>query len=376
MCLITQISSLILNRRIAAWTGMFAALMLISGPIASAPAKHPAKRIKHVKPVKPAGSPAWDDFPRAYQVPRYEMDIDHNPDYVFGVTKAFKPYQDPDRKEAEDLPNPLDNPDFRSYKLIVIVNKRDDPFWGRGQTMRVYQRGQPGLHYYWLISTGRKGFDTPAGYYRPQAFSSRHYSSKYDAPMQWAVFFNRGMALHSSLDRQAMKEMGHEAASHGCVHVEDYRAQELFHLVGHSGYGSVDVIGGNGRKTGKTVASYKTLIIVAPAAHWSGAGKATKPREVPLLQPAPEDSSKSEIEGIHQAVSVQAPIRDTETEARPATYVSAPIHEPLAPEEVSGQELPAPAPQDMTIPDPEFQTPSSSEAMLPGTYESQPDTLQ
>ncbi len=220
--------------------------------------------------VEPPGP--WEGFPRTQPTTRYEADVGAKPDYQFGVTKAFSPYVDPDRAEADGLANPLDNPDFASYNLIVIVNKRSDPFWGKAQTLRVYKR-EVGLLYYWLISSGAKGYETSSGYFRPQLFSSRHWSGKYDAPMLWAVFFNGGMALHSSLDRTSMREMGQAAASHGCVHVEDYRAEELFHLVGQSGYGPVDVIDrGSGRKTGGKAPSYKTLIIVAPVKRWGGNG--------------------------------------------------------------------------------------------------------
>ncbi len=223
----------------------------------------------------------WEGFPRTQPTARYEADVAANPSYQFGVTKAFSPYKDPDRAEADGLANPLDNPDFASYNLIVIVNKKNDPFWGKAQTLRVYKR-DVGLLYYWLISSGAKGYETSSGYFRPQFFSSRHWSGKYDAPMLWAVFFNGGMALHSSLDRESMREMGQAAASHGCVHVEDYRAEELFHLVGQSGFGQVDVIErGTGRKTGAKAQSYKTLIIVSPVNRWGQKGPAPKTASTP-----------------------------------------------------------------------------------------------
>jgi lipoprotein-anchoring transpeptidase ErfK/SrfK len=214
----------------------------------------------------------WEGFPRTQPTPKYENDVGADKDYKFGVTKAFSPYKDPDISETEGLTNPLENHDFDSYNLIIVVSKKDDPYWGKAQTLRVYKR-DIGLHYYWMVSSGQKGFETASGYFRPQAFSSRHWSGKYDAPMLWAVFFNGGMALHSSLDRLAMQEMGNAAASHGCVHVEDYRAEELFHLVGHSGFGPVEVIDRNtGRKTGGKAQSYKTLIIVGPTGHWGQKG--------------------------------------------------------------------------------------------------------
>lgn len=209
----------------------------------------------------------WQGFPRSMPNLRYEDDEAANWKHPFGVEKAFSPYKDPSLVDALALQSPLENPDFRSYSLIVIVNKTNDPFWGVQQTMRIYQRGR-GLLYYWFISTGIKGFETPSGYYRPTMFSSRHWSTIYQVPMLWAVFFHGGMALHSSLDRESIGELGLKPSSHGCVHVEEYRAEELFHLVGHSGYGPVDVIQKmTGRKTGKRVLSYKTLIIVSPIAH-------------------------------------------------------------------------------------------------------------
>ena len=227
----------------------------------------------------------WDGFPRTQPTPRYESDVSADKSYKFGVTKAFSPYKDPDISETEGLPNPLENHDFDSYNLIVVVSKKDDPYWGKAQTLRLYKR-DVGLHYYWQVSSGQKGFETASGYFRPQAFSSRHWSGKYDAPMLWAVFFNGGMALHSSLDRQALQEMGNAAASHGCVHVEDYRAEELFHLVGQSGYGPVDVIDRNtGRKTGAKAQSYKTLIIVGPTGHWGQKGAPTS-RVKDVVKPA------------------------------------------------------------------------------------------
>jgi hypothetical protein len=214
----------------------------------------------------PAGP--WGGFPRTYPTPRYENDPAADFSYHFGVTKAFSPYKDPDQSVALQLPNPLDDPDLDSYNLIVVISKSDDDFWGPEQTLRVYKRGS-GLLYYWLVSTGMQGHETAAGYFSPKEFSSRHWSAEYDAPMLWAIFFHGGMALHSSLDRASIADMGKAAESHGCVHEEDYRAEEMFHLVGQSGYGPVDQIGEkSGRPTGRTISAYRTLIIIGPTTPW------------------------------------------------------------------------------------------------------------
>lgn len=246
---------------------------------------------------------AWEGYGRSVPKPRYEQDEGANFQYRFGVHEAFTPYRDPDRSEAESLPDPLLDPAFSSYRLIVIVNKADDAFWGRGQTLRVYRRGE-GLIYYWLISTGIPGFETPSGYFIPQGFSYRHWSGPYDAPMLWSVFFNGGVSLHSSLDRDALYKLGRAADSHGCVHVEDHRAEELYHLVGQSGYGLIDQIGRhNGRpvragKARKKISGYRTLIIVAPTARFSQAGE------------IPESSQPAEPAGAVQA-SPEPDARDT-----------------------------------------------------------------
>jgi len=232
----------------------------------------------------------WEGFGRSTPSPRYEQDEGARSDYQFGVNEAFEPYQDPPLAEAESLPNPLFEPRFDTYKLILVINKKTHPFWGRAQTLRVYKRGW-GLIYYWLISTGAPSFETPSGYYRPQGFSYRHWSRPYDAPMLWAVFFNSGIALHSSLDREALRDMGRAAASHGCVRIEDYRAEELYHLIGHSGFGQVDLLdrhtGATLMKDGKRrkVQAYRTLIIVAPTRRWT--------RSVPARKVVAEPADKT-----------------------------------------------------------------------------------
>lgn len=261
----------------------------------------------------------WDGFPRTRQTPRYENDPAADASYQFGVTKAFSPYQDPDKTVAVSLPNPLDDPDFSSYKLIVVISKTDDNpsddhFWGPEQTLRVYQRDR-GLVYYWKVSTGMPGHETASGYFTPKAFSSRHWSTEYDAPMLWAVFFHGGAALHSSLDRSSIADMGKAAESHGCVHEEDYRAEEMFHLVGQSGYGLVDQISEQtGRPTGRQVSAYKTLIIIGPTERWDSGQPGTQQADTgvpPQTADHATDSRQPEMPIEDSGATVQAdPVSD------------------------------------------------------------------
>lgn len=250
---------------------------------------------------------AWDGYGRSTPSTRYERDEGSRAEFSPGkALKAFAPYQDPPFAEALALPNPLREPRFQSYQAIVVVNKLSHPFWGRAQTLRVYLRGH-GLMRYWLISTGGKGFETPSGYFVPQGFSSRHWSSRYDAPMLWAVFFNSGISLHSSLDRGALRDMGHAATSHGCVRIEDHRAEELYHLIGHSGYGLVDRLDRNGlqvKMKGRPakLMAYKTLIVVAPTRQWATQPSVKQPARASVAHKASVAGVASSRPGIRTSV--------------------------------------------------------------------------
>jgi hypothetical protein len=82
--------------------------------------------------------------------------------------------------------------------------------------------------YEWPVSTGRPGFETPTGAFRPNRMDADHYSQEYDqAPMPYAVFFDlKGHAIHGSFD-----PIGRPAASHGCVRLAPTNAAKLFALI-------------------------------------------------------------------------------------------------------------------------------------------------
>jgi lipoprotein-anchoring transpeptidase ErfK/SrfK len=95
-----------------------------------------------------------------------------------------------------------------------------------GQKMEVYVDGR--LKHRWPVSTGRDGYDTPGGNYKPQRLEKQWYSRKYDnAPMPNAVFFNGGYAIHGTTDT---KRLG-RAASHGCIRLHPSHAAQLYGLV-------------------------------------------------------------------------------------------------------------------------------------------------
>ena len=102
------------------------------------------------------------------------------------------------------------------------------------QRMSVEEDGS--LLYTWRISSGRPGFDTPNGAFRPNRMDADHYSSEYDnAPMPHAIFFDlHGHAIHGSFD-----PIGHPAASHGCVRLDPANAATLFDLVKKDGMANI-----------------------------------------------------------------------------------------------------------------------------------------
>jgi lipoprotein-anchoring transpeptidase ErfK/SrfK len=94
------------------------------------------------------------------------------------------------------------------------------------QVMDVYVNGYH--RYSWAISTGRRGYATPAGIYRPTRLERVWHSRKYDwSPMPYSIFFRGGYAIHGTYET---KHLGRRA-SHGCIRLAPHNASQLFSLV-------------------------------------------------------------------------------------------------------------------------------------------------
>jgi lipoprotein-anchoring transpeptidase ErfK/SrfK len=101
-------------------------------------------------------------------------------------------------------------------RMDVVINRGD----GTKQT------------YSWKVSTGRKGYDTPPGKFRPDYLDAMHHSTKYEnAPMPYSVFFNQGIAVHGTTE---VRHLG-RPASHGCVRLETANAELFFNAVADVG---------------------------------------------------------------------------------------------------------------------------------------------
>jgi len=115
-----------------------------------------------------------------------------------------------------------------SNKVVITINKR---------TQRMTVRVGGVKRYTFRVSTGKRGYATPRGRFRPTRLAKMHYSRKYNmAKMPNSIFFtNRGHAIHGT---NAVRRLG-RPASHGCVRLAPRNAAALFALVRR--YGSRNV---------------------------------------------------------------------------------------------------------------------------------------
>lgn len=104
------------------------------------------------------------------------------------------------------------------------------------QRLTVTENGR--TKYTWKISSGRTGYLTPTGNYRPQWMARMWHSRKYDwAPMPHSIFFHRGFAIHATY---ATGRLG-RPASHGCIRLSPRNAKTLYRLVSKHGKASTRI---------------------------------------------------------------------------------------------------------------------------------------
>lgn len=91
----------------------------------------------------------------------------------------------------------------------------------------------------WKVSSGKPGYETPAGTYGVLWMDKNHHSDEYEgAYMPNAIFFAPGFAIHGF----GKSPWGH-AASHGCVRLPVAKSAILFGLVKAQG-ADVTITGG------------------------------------------------------------------------------------------------------------------------------------
>lgn len=136
------------------------------------------------------------------------------------------------------------------------------------QQMSVTVDGQQ--RYTWPVSTGRPGYDTPNGNFKPNRMDADHFSQEWDnAPMPHTIFFDlHGHAIHGFFD---VKHLG-LAVSHGCVRLSPDHAATLFDLVKSEGMANTSVAiagrtpgGGNGPVARQRLPENEIVYSNAPA---------------------------------------------------------------------------------------------------------------
>jgi hypothetical protein len=105
----------------------------------------------------------------------------------------------------------------------------------------------------WAISSGRAGYKTIRGTYRPYMMKTYHWSRKYGGHMPNAIFFKGGFAIHGT---SAVNRLG-APASHGCVRLHPAAARELFAMVKKHGQSSTRISLYGDAPAGKTMYASK-----------------------------------------------------------------------------------------------------------------------
>jgi len=104
------------------------------------------------------------------------------------------------------------------------------------QTMKVY-KGKV-LIYSWLCSTGKKGYVTPSGNYKPYYTVKMHYSRKWDmSPMPYSTFYYKGFAIHGT---NYTRRLGRRA-SHGCIRLSTRNAKKIYNFARKYGHRRVHI---------------------------------------------------------------------------------------------------------------------------------------
>jgi len=114
--------------------------------------------------------------------------------------------------------------------LVVRISKSS-------QVMTVSYGGY--VRHRWAVSTGRRGYRTPSGSYRPKRLERMWYSRKYHmSPMPYSVFFRGGYAIHGTNETNRLGR----TASHGCIRLAPSNARTLFNLVRRYGSSNTRIV--------------------------------------------------------------------------------------------------------------------------------------
>jgi lipoprotein-anchoring transpeptidase ErfK/SrfK len=159
----------------------------------------------------------------------------------YNPRRALRRPAQPIYEDDEDLVEPLRRPARRALPPLRPAAGAPGRVEARidvaSQRMIVSVDGR--VRHVWKVSTGRAGFPTPRGVYRPQRLHVSYFSKKYyNSPMPYSIFFRGGYAIHGT---NAISRLG-GPASHGCVRLSVGNARTLFELVRATGPGRARIV--------------------------------------------------------------------------------------------------------------------------------------
>lgn len=158
--------------------------------------------------------------------------------------------------------------------IVVRVDKTT-------QTMRVTVGGEQ--RYVWAVSTGRLGYNTPNGTYRPQRLERMWHSRKYGmSPMPHSIFFRGGYAIHGTTE---VGRLG-RTASHGCIRLAPGNARTLFELVRANRGATRIVIEGSPRPDPPAMVSRRGQTHIAAAPSQTRQMRRPPPSQTRVVVPA------------------------------------------------------------------------------------------
>jgi hypothetical protein len=129
------------------------------------------------------------------------------------------------------------------------------------QTMTVHSGS--GETYVWPISSGRSGYPTPRGVFRPRALYTMVHSAKYgNAPMPHSIFFYGQYAIHGTAE---VGNLG-RPASHGCVRLSPGNAATLFAMVQRQG-AEIRIVGSPFSEVARAERRSESALFFAPIRH-------------------------------------------------------------------------------------------------------------
>lgn len=147
-----------------------------------------------------------------------------------GITEPTYPSPQVEPFTAEQILEAYGVNVYAEFPVVIVISKGS-------QTATVYHNGSSVRRF--LISTGRERWETaksgrsyftttPTGWFAPQRYVRDYWSDTWEARMEYAIFFNGGIALHATTPDH-YRDLGHKASG-GCVRMHKTNAIWFWNL--------------------------------------------------------------------------------------------------------------------------------------------------